>query len=107
MNLEIALVPFKNSKKVIPAKILNWIKYDVRSVTGSNLRHIMLEVKKSNVDSVNINDIDQLKYYPVSEENEHKIELLKELIDIKFGEASVPGFDKEEIHEMIRHICIT
>ena len=31
----------KNSKKEIPAKILNWIKYDVRSVTGSNLRHIM------------------------------------------------------------------
>ena len=93
----------KNSKKEIPAKILNWIKYDVRSVTGSNLRHIMLEVKKNNVDSVNINDIDQLKYYPVNEEMEHK----KVLIDIKFGEASVPGFDKEEIHEMIRHICIT
>ena len=97
----------KKSKKVIPAKVLKWIKNDVQSVTGSNLRNIMLEVKKTNVDNLTMSDIDGLIYQPLSEENKVTVEFLKELINVKFDDMTVPGFTREEIHAIIRDLCIS
>ena len=43
---------------------------DVRSVTGSNLRKIMLLVGKTSVEDIKVEDVDTLEYFKL-DENEH------------------------------------
>ena len=47
-----------------------------------------------------------LKYNPVTEENEWRIKLLKELVEIRHGHLNV-DLTAEEIEEMIADICTT
>ena len=43
-----------------------------------------------------------MKYYPVPTEELWRVELLNELIS---NELEVPGFDINEVEEMIYHLC--
>ena len=42
--------------------MFNLIKLDARSVTGRNLRNIMLLVNKSNIDNLSPLDVESIKY---------------------------------------------
>ena len=69
------------SRKAIPKHVLNYVKHDVKSVTGSNLRNILLLTDKDTVEEINSIDIKKLKYHQVTKENDWKIELLREIIE--------------------------
>ena len=46
-------------------------------------------------------------YMPVPNQEEWRIEMLKELIDVKWGDATIDYFDDREITEIIEEICTT
>ena len=41
----------------------------------------------------------------MKDEDEAKVGLLKELIEVKHGDYTIAEFDKSEIDDMIRSIC--
>ena len=90
----------KNSTKPLLRTLLEAIKYDTRSTTGSNLRGIMLLSSKSNIEDISVNDGDQFPYFPRPEDEDWKAEMLNQLID----EKDRGCLDKEEI-EWLDYLC--
>ena len=93
------------SRKAIPKHVLNYVKHDVRSVTGSNLRNILLLTDKDTVEEINSIDIKKLKYHEVTKENDWKIELLKEIIETKNNQLSISEFSVEELNDILEYLC--
>ena len=78
---------------------------DVRSVTGANMRNIMLLVGKTKVEDVKPSDVDSLAYFKLEENEMWKVGMIKELIDFKSGDVEISGFDQEEIASILHHLC--
>ena len=71
----------KSSKK-LPKTLFKLVKNDVSSVTGSNLRNIMLVMGKSRIEDLEPDDACNIKYNPVKDENKWKIEVGRELLEV-------------------------
>ena len=93
------------SRKAIPKHVLKYVKHDVKSVTGSNLRNILLLTDKNTVEEINSTDIKKLKYHEVAKENDWKIGLLKEIIETKNNQLSISEFSFEELNDILEHLC--
>ena len=96
-----------NSQKMVPKMLLSTIKNDARSVTGSNIRKILLLSGKLNIGEVTKRDMFSIKYHPLSREDKWKDSILNELIDARDGILNVGEFDLEEIESMIVYLCIS
>ena len=94
----------KSSKK-LPRQMLRIIKCDVRSNTGGNLRHILLESEKVSVDHLSAADVRHAEYHPVKEEDEWRARMVKELLAVRFQNLDIEGFDNTEIVELLNHLC--
>ena len=92
--------------KSILGHFLNDIQRDTRSITGLNLRNILLSADKSNVEDLTLKDVSSLKYFPVREEDTWKINLTRELIKVKETQLEVEGFEKHELEDILYHICV-
>ena len=46
-----------------------------------------------------------IKYHVISDENKYKINLIKELTDVKFGESFVEGFSRKELDTILINVC--
>ena len=99
------LSQIEKSPKLLPKALLKVVRNDVRSTTGSNLRNILLLTDKSNVDDLKINDVKTLIYSPVKNENLWKIDIVRELIDVKAGQKHVEDFSEEELQNILEYIC--
>ena len=51
------LSQIEKSSKKLPLKLLNVVKHDARSTTGSNLRNIMLSLDKASIRDISAMDI--------------------------------------------------
>ena len=71
----------KSGKRAVNMLMMESMK-DVRSVTGSNMRNIMILVGKTKVEDVKLEDLNSITYFPLAEEEEWKIPMIKRLIDI-------------------------
>ena len=72
-----------NSSKVALKCLFNILKYDTQSVTGFNLRKIMLLLEKTSIDELKPSDANEAKYFPVPNSEKWKIDLINEITDIK------------------------
>ena len=93
------------SRKNIPKHVLKYVMHDVRSVTGSNFRNILLLTEKDTIEEINIHDIKKLKYHKVTDENAWKIDLVKEITEIKNHQLSLNEFSMEEITDILKNLC--
>ena len=82
----------EKSKKLIPKQLLSFIKKDVRSTTGSNLRNILLLTNKNTIEELSLEDIKGIKYNQIEKEDEWKVEFIREFTDIKFNQVEVENF---------------
>ena len=74
-------------------------------MTGSNLRNILLLAEKDTIEEISIHDIKNLKYHKVTDENAWKIELVKEITEIKNHQLSLNEFSMEEITDILKNLC--
>ena len=95
----------ENSHKILPNLLLQTIKNDCRSSTGSNLRNILLLTDKEDVSKLAPHDANQILFEQVDDNDEWKVDMLLELIDVRWNEAKIEHFSDYEIEEMIEHIC--
>ena len=94
----------RESNKSALTNLLRAIQEDCRSRTGSNLRKILVRTTKSNVEDLDARDITE-KYQPIPIGSHWKIEMVRECIDCRSGNLTVPGFNRNEIDEIKNLIC--
>ena len=97
----------KNSSKKLPGLLLNIVKHDTRSTTGSNLRNILLLTGKHKIEDLNDSDVNNYCYAPVESEDLWKINMVREIIDVKAGQQNVDNFSEEELEEILNFLCTT
>ena len=81
----------RKSKKVALSNIFNIVKNDCLSFTGSNLRQLMLLMKKDSIEDLDPNEVMAINFAEVPEREAWRVPIVKELIDIKTGEMFLPG----------------
>ena len=95
------------SPKIALKNIFNIVKYDTQSVTGYNLRRIMLLVNKNNISDLSPSDANTIEYEPVQLKDKWKVQLVKEITDIKFGEQVLENFPHDDLQKILDFICTT
>ena len=84
-------------------KVLRVVQYDARSVTGNNLRKIMISECKPSI-YLDPRDITS-SYKMVPDENMFRVNMVKEIIDLRQDELVIPGFNAEEIEDILTYLC--
>ena len=87
--------------------VLKYAKSDVRSITGSNIRNILLLTEKDAIENITKHDIKGLKYHEVTREDTWKISFIRELIEIKNNQLSLNDFTKEKLNDILTHLCVS
>ena len=93
----------RNSGKKALTMLMETAMMDVRSVTGNNLRNIMLLVGKTSVADVRKTNV--VSYFKLEDNEFWKVQAIKDIIDTKAGKLDVPGFTMEELDEILLHLC--
>ena len=101
------LEKIRRGKKHKLSHILHSIENDCRSITGSNLRKILLLTERNKIEDIQTSEALTQIYEPVPESEQWRLGLLMELIDIRDGQQQLDGFDQQQVEEMINFICIT
>ena len=99
------LSQIQKSRKKLPAKLLKQIEHDTGSTTGSNLRKILLLVGKHTIEEISIKDLDRYEYCPVQPGDEWKVNMVRELIEVRENNLNVEHFTAEELEEVLEHLC--
>ena len=99
------LAKIKTCEKKPLKNLLELSMKDLRTTTGMNLRWIMLMTGKSTIDDLGPADADILEYHEVPEEESWRIELVKEIINIKYGELEATSMLKDELEHIMNFIC--
>ena len=103
-------IGFKNQVKKSSKKVLKHLysiaENDCNSITGKNLRKIMLFCDADSISSLNFTDIDNQTYSEIPESELWRVTLLEELLMVRQGKMDIPGFTPNEITNLLDDICI-
>ena len=93
--------------KSLVKDLYNIFQYDASSLTGSNLRKIMLMCDKSSIKDVKVIDIDQLSYFKCPDNEVWRLSLINELVHIRSNPSELPGFTYNEVEDMLSFACVS
>ena len=85
--------------------LMETAREDVRSVTGSNYRNIMLLTEKNKTSDIGKGDAEDINYHKLDPNEAWKVGIIKEIIGVKHGMAKVPGFEDDELDTLLNHLC--
>ena len=98
----------KMSSKQVLRHLYTISSSDVRSITGKNLRNILLLTNKLSVNDLSAEDIKSLEYCPVPENDNWRITLLDDLLNFKHGTLEPPWkIDVDDLDNIIQTVCTT
>ena len=95
----------KKNKKEALKMLMNTAMEDVRSVTGKNYREIMLLTGKTSVYDVTKIDADKIEYLNMEKKDLWKVDIIKEIIDVKSKIANIDNFNTEELETVLTYLC--
>ena len=95
----------RKSHKIVPKLFFNHIKRDVRSTTGKNLRRIMLDLGKDDISEIRKKEVGNIYHNNIKPDKSWRVNILKELLDVRENLVEVDGIEHEEITEIINFIC--
>ena len=61
--------------------------------------------RKDNISELVPEDVSQMEYKPVTADNDWRISMVKELIDVKWGQAVNDNLSSIEIDDILEDIC--
>jgi hypothetical protein len=99
------LSQIEKSSKKLPLKLLNVVKHDARSTTGSNLRNIMLILDKVNTRDISVKDIENFEYAAVKPEDQWKVNMVEEIIEARESQVNIENFEMDELDEILEYLC--
>ena len=78
----------------------------MRTTTGSNLRNILLLTGLDNIDDLLPTVIETIKYKQISNDDMWRVQLIKEILDMKHGVIDLPeGWTIEEAEDILNLAC--
>ena len=87
-------------------KFLAWLCHgDHRTVLGKNMGSICRELSSNAVTAVDVKK--QMEYFPVPEDETWRIPIIKELLEIKSGNAKISNFAEEDVSDLLNILCTT
>ena len=96
----------KKSSKKASKFLLESIQHDARSITGSNLRNILLKTDKTSIQDLVPNDTLNIEYHPIQEDEKWKVSFIQELIEAKNSNLEVVDFTDDELDEIMEFLCV-
>jgi hypothetical protein len=96
----------RKSKKHALRNLLRVIEYDTLSVTGRNLRTILLQTDVQDVRNLKPSDVKK-KYRILPENEKFRVGFIKEIVDVRNNQLEVEGFDDDEIEAILQHLCVS
>ena len=95
------------SEKVAIKMLKKEAMRDVRSTTGANMRGIMLLMGKTSYDDVTRDNVKDMKYYEVKEEDKWKVSIASEVYEVSNGDSEIEMFDQPEMATVLQYICVS
>ena len=99
------LEQIRKSPKLVPKLLLLEISNDVRSTTGSNLRKIMLETDKMDVEKIDVGDVKCIEYHQLVESEHWKVNMIRELTDVRFENVQIENLSDDEVNTTLEFLC--
>ena len=94
----------QKSEKRPLRNLLNLVKSDARTTTGSNLRRIMLLSGKNNIEEVLDSTVD-FEYHKLEEDQNWKVNMLEEIIDALHGEKIIEELETDDLNDILEYLC--
>ena len=94
------------SQKQALKDLLKVVEHDTLSVTGMNLRTILLQTQGHSVQDLRPSDAN-IKYRDIPAMEEYRVEFIREIVDIKNSQLEVQGFSTEELDDILQHLCVS
>ena len=101
------LQQIKNSTKNATKFLLDSILLDANSVTGSNLRNILLMTDKASIHHLVPDDVLNMRYHQIKESEVWKISIIEEIIEIKNSNMQRIDFSSDEMEELLEYLCVS
>ena len=96
----------RESPKYVLRQLYDLASCDVRTVTGSNLRNILMLTNQLQVGDLDPSVVDNIQYNTIEENEMWKIGLVKELIEMKHGNIQRPeGWSEDDLEDVLNLIC--
>ena len=95
----------ENSKKIIPKQLLNIVRYDTRSITGSNIRKLFLLTGISKTEDIDRYVINDSPLYSISTDDKWRLDMLSEILERRYGDILIGDFGDEECNGILNFIC--
>ena len=92
------------SKKAVVRDTFEKTKFNIKTTTGKNLAELGHLLNKS-VKDLSPSDAGNIVFAKVDDENQYKIDFIKEIIDVKHGNLEVDGFSQDELEELLEFLC--
>ena len=94
-----------SSKKKAVKMLMETSRRDIRSVTGQNFRNIMILAGKTCVEEIKKEDAKKIEYFPMDENDRWKVNVIKEIIEVKNNRLDIDNFELEELDEILTYLC--
>ena len=96
----------RKSAKPVLKQMYHLASRDVRTVTGTNLRNILMLTDKLQVDDLEPSLVDSMTYHKIEEHNTWRVGMIKELIDMKHGQLLLPeGWTNQDLETLMNYAC--
>ena len=83
------------------------LKHDCQSVTGRNIRFLMNKYNKGCINELNKHTTDQGIYQEIPDNERWRVDVLKELVDVKKGDKNIAEFKFKELEEIMEFVGTT
>ena len=96
----------KTSEKPVLRQLLRLTMKNTQSVTGRNMRSILLMTKKSRVEDLTEEDARNIQYHSLDDTEQWRIVTIKEVLEIKSGEREIPEeWSWQELNDVLAVAC--
>ena len=96
----------ETSKKPVLRQLIRLTKNNTMSVTGKNLRGILLLTQKSRVNDLEEEDVKNIKYHHLEETEMWRMTVINEVLQIKSGERELPDeWSWQELEDVLELAC--
>ena len=96
----------RTSKKSSLRNLLKVVEFDCRSVTGYNLRTILLKSSADSIQELKPHHV-TAKYRDIPEGEEFRVGFIREIIEVKNNQLEVTGFEDDELEDILQHLCVS
>ena len=98
----------KKSTKPVMMQLYSIAKQDVRTITGRNLRNILMMTNLQSVDELEPAIVSSIEYNSILEEDKWRVDTIKEILDMKYGELNIPaGWTNSELEDILKYCCVS